>query len=163
MYVWFYVLNHSKYRFLFHAVYIGIMKGIRKPAFHAARYHRLKYLGSDVRSRPLQSAPRAFFLRPEGCNIASGTALFSAAAARHPANFGQRFSGADFCCRQTTASCVFVRQTGVCPTKTLALRGRAFSRVERLFNRYYGYQPKTDRHNRQETPNTELQVLFPAQ
>ena len=37
------------------------MKGIRKPAFHAARYHRLKYLGSDVRSRPLQSAPRAFF------------------------------------------------------------------------------------------------------
>ena len=53
MYVWFYVLNHSKYRFLFHAVYIGIMNGIRKPTFHAARYNRLKYLGSDVRSRPL--------------------------------------------------------------------------------------------------------------
>ena len=61
MYVWFYVLNHSKYRFLFHAVYIGIMNGIRKPTFHAARYNRLKYLGSDVRSRPFQSVRRAFF------------------------------------------------------------------------------------------------------
>lgn len=61
MYVWFYVLNHSKYRFLFHAVYIGIMNGIRKPTFHAARYNRLKYLGSDVRSRPLQSVPRVCF------------------------------------------------------------------------------------------------------
>ena len=58
---WYNVLNHSKYRFLFHAVYIGIMNGIRKPTFHAARYNRLKYLGSDVRSRPLQSAPMAFF------------------------------------------------------------------------------------------------------
>ena len=67
MYVRFYVLNHSKYRFPFHAVYIGIMTGIRKPTFHAARYNRVKYLGSDVRSRPLQSAPMAFFCvsRPE--------------------------------------------------------------------------------------------------
>ena len=61
MCVRFYVLNHSKYRFPFNAVYIGIMNGIRKPTFHAARYNRLKYLGSDVRSRPLQSAPMAFF------------------------------------------------------------------------------------------------------
>ena len=67
MYVWFIGLNHSKYRFLFHAVYIGIMNGIRKLAFHAARYNRVKYLGSDVRSRPLQSAPMDFFClsRPE--------------------------------------------------------------------------------------------------
>ena len=67
MCVRFYVLNHSKYRFPFHAVYIGIMNGIRKPTFHAARYNRLKYLGSDVRSRPLQSAPMAFLCvsRPE--------------------------------------------------------------------------------------------------
>ena len=61
MYVRFYVLNHSKYRFLFNAVYIGIMNAIRKPTFHAARYNRVKYLGSDVRSRPLQSAPMDFF------------------------------------------------------------------------------------------------------
>ena len=61
MCVRFYVLNHSKYRFPFHAVYIGIMNGIRKPTFHAARYNRVKYLGSDVRSRPLQSAPMDFF------------------------------------------------------------------------------------------------------
>ena len=67
MYVWFIGLNHSKYRFLFHAVYIGIMNAIRKPTFHAARYNRVKYLGSDVRSRPLQSAPMDFFClsRPE--------------------------------------------------------------------------------------------------
>ena len=67
MCVRFYVLNHSKYRFLFNAVYIGIMNGIRKPTFHAARYNRVKYLGSAVRSRPLQSAPMVFFAlsRPE--------------------------------------------------------------------------------------------------
>ena len=67
MCVRFYVLNHSKYRFPFNAVYIGIMNGIRKPTFHAARYNRQKYLGSDVRSRPLQSAPRVCFgvSRPE--------------------------------------------------------------------------------------------------
>lgn len=57
----FYGLNHSKYHFLLHAVYIGIMNGTRKPTFHDARYHRLKYLGFDVRPRPLQSAPRACF------------------------------------------------------------------------------------------------------
>ena len=61
MCVRFYVLNHSKYRFPFHAVYIGIMNGIRKPTFHAARYNRVKCFGSDVRSRPLQSAPRVCF------------------------------------------------------------------------------------------------------
>ena len=61
MWVRFYVLNHSKYRFLFNTVYIGIMNGIRKLAFHAARYNRQKYLDSDVRSRPLQSVRRAFF------------------------------------------------------------------------------------------------------
>ena len=67
MCVRFYVLNHSKYRVLFNAVYIGIMNGIRKPTFHAARYNRVKYLGSAVRSRPLQSAPMVFFAlsRPE--------------------------------------------------------------------------------------------------
>ena len=37
------------------------MNGIRKLAFHAARYNWVKYLGSDVRSRPLQSVRRAFF------------------------------------------------------------------------------------------------------
>lgn len=67
MCVRFYVLNHSKYRFPFNAVYIGIMNEIRKPTFHAARYNRQKYLDSDVRSRPLQSVRRAFFSlsRPE--------------------------------------------------------------------------------------------------
>ena len=67
MYVWFIGLNHSKYRFLFHAVYIGIMNAIRKSTFHAARYNWVKYLGSDVRSSPLQTAPRVCFAlsRPE--------------------------------------------------------------------------------------------------
>ena len=90
---------------------------------------------------PLTTAPvrtEGLFWRPHGCNIAPGTDPAPEAVTEDFQNFGQRFSGADFCCRQTTASCVFVRQTGVCPTKTLALRGRAFSRVERLFNRYHG-------------------------
>ena len=34
------------------------MNRIRKPTFHAAIYNRVKCFGSDVRSRPLQSAPR---------------------------------------------------------------------------------------------------------
>ena len=61
MYVWFIGLNHSKYRFPFNVVYIGIMNRIRKPTFHAAIYNRVKCFGSDVRSRPLQSAPRVCF------------------------------------------------------------------------------------------------------
>ena len=95
---------------------------------------------------PLTTAPvrtDGFFLRPDGCNIAPGTDPAPEAATEDFRNFGQRFSGADFCCRQTTASCTFVRQIGICPTKVLALRGRAFSRVERLLNRYYEYRPKT--------------------
>ena len=103
MCVRFYVLNHSKYRFLFNAVYIRIMKGIRKPAFHAARMPRFRC--------PLTTAPvrtEGLFWRPHGCNIAHGKDLASEAVTEDFQNFGQRFSGADFCCRQTTASCTFV-------------------------------------------------------
>ena len=159
MCVRFYVLNHSKYRFLFNAVYIGIMNGIRKPTFHAARYNRVKYLGSAVRSRPLQSAPvrtEGLFLRPHGCNIAYGKDPPSKAVAEVWPSFFENFSAAEFSPHLRRASWTFVRQIGICPTKVLALRGRAFSRVERLFNRYYGYQPKTDRHDRKEASNTEL-------
>ena len=105
-----------------------------------------------VRSSPFR---RAFFRRPNGCNIAAGTAPPSEAVSGNSENFRQRFSGADFSHRQMGASCVFVRQPSVCPTKTLALRGRAFSRVERLLTRNYGYQPKTDRQDRKEAPNAE--------
>ena len=156
MYVWFIGLNHSKYRFLFHAVYIGIMNAIRKPTFHAARYNRVKYLGSDVRSRPLQSAPMDFFLPRNGCNIAPGNDPPSEAVAEVWHRFFENFSAADFSPHLRRASCTFVRQTTVCPTKVLALRGRAFSPVERLLNRYYGYRPKTDRQDRKEAPNAEL-------
>ena len=34
-----------------------------------------------------------------------------------------------------TASCTFVRQTGVCPTKVLALRGRGIRRCRTLYNK----------------------------
>ena len=108
---------------------------------------------------PLQSAPvrtEGLFWRPHGCNIAPGTDPATRPVTEDFQNFWQQFFVVDFCCRQTTASCTFVRQIGICPTKVLALRGRAFSPVERLFNRYYGYQPKTDRHDRQEAPNAEL-------
>ena len=94
MYVRFYVLNRSKYRFPFHAVYIGIMTGIRKPTFHAARYNRQKYLGSDVRSRPLQTAPvrtEGLFWRPHGCNIAAGTAPVPEAVAEVFQSFQKKF------------------------------------------------------------------------
>ena len=67
MRVWFYVFNHSKYRFLFHAVYIGIVNEIINPNFHVAIYNRFKGLDFDVRSSPLQSAPIGFrdLSRPE--------------------------------------------------------------------------------------------------
>ena len=63
------------------------MNGIRKLAFHAARYNRQKYLDSDVRSRPLQSVRRAFFFVPDGCNIAPGTAPVPEAVAEEFSNF----------------------------------------------------------------------------
>ena len=108
---------------------------------------------------PLQSAPdrtEGLFWRPHGCNIAPGTDSAPEAVTEVFQSFHKKFSAADFCCRQTTASCTFVRQIGICPTKVLALRGRAFSPVERLLNRYYGYRPKTDRQDRKEAPNAEL-------
>ena len=105
---------------------------------------------------PLTTAPvrsAGFFFVPDGCNIAPGTAPVPEAATEDFRNFGQRFSGADFCYRQITARCTFVRQTAFCPTKVLALRGRGRSQVAPLFQAIYGYQPKTDR---QEAPNAEL-------
>ena len=108
---------------------------------------------------PLTTAPvrtEGLFWRPHGCNIAEGNDPPSEAVAEVWHRFFENFSAADFSPHLRRASCTFVRQIGICPTKVLALRGRAFSRVERLFNRYYGYQPKTDRHDRQEAPNAEL-------
>ena len=156
MCVRFYVLNHSKYRFPFNAVYIGIMNGIRKPTFHAARYNRQKYLDSDVRSRPLQSVRRAFF--------SYRTVVILHREQPHPR---KPYRGIQRTSSKDSPVRIFVvaRQQRAVPLyaenffgirKELALRGRAFSRVERLFNRYYGYQPKTDRHDRQEAPNAEL-------
>ena len=40
-------------------------------------------------------------------------------------------------------------------TQAFAVMHRAFSRVERLLTRNYGYQPKTDRQDRKEAPNAE--------
>ena len=45
------------------------MNAIRKSTFHAARYNWVKYLGSDVRSRPLQSAPRVCFGVVPSCPV----------------------------------------------------------------------------------------------
>ena len=100
-------------------------------------------LAESLRFRcpPLSAPVRStdFFSAPNDCNIASGNDPATEAVAEDFRNFSQRFYAADFCYRQITASCTFVGQTPVCPTKMLALRGRVFSRVERLFNRYYGY------------------------
>ena len=143
MCVRFYVLNHSKYRFPFHAVYIGIMNAIRKPTFHAARYNRVKYLGSDVRSRPLQSAPMDFFC-PETVVILH----------REPTRLRKPQRRIFETLVRDSPARIFVvaRQQRAVPSyaenffgirKVPALRGRAFSQVERLFNRYYEYRPKT--------------------
>ena len=108
---------------------------------------------------PLQTAPvrtDGFFLPRNGCNIAPGNDPPSEAVAEVWHRFFENFSAADFSPHLRRASCTFVRQIGICPTKVLALRGRAFSPVERLFNRYYEYQPKTDRQNRKKTSNAEL-------
>ena len=68
--------------------------------------------GKTLRFRcPLQSAPvrtEGFFLPRNGCNIAPGTDPAMETVTEDFQNFSQRFSGADFCCRQTTASCTFV-------------------------------------------------------
>ena len=116
--------------------------------------------GKTLRFRcPLQSAPvrtDGFFLPRNGCNIAPGNDPPSEAVAEVWHRFFENFSAADFSPHLRRASCTFVRQTTVCPTKVLALRGRAFSPVERLLNRYYGYRPKTDRQDRKEAPNAEL-------
>ena len=145
MYVWFIGLNHSKYRFLFHAVYIGIMNAIRKPTFHAARYNRVKYLGSDVRSRPLQSAPMDFFC-PETVVILHREPTRLRKPQRRIFETLVRDSPARIfvVARQQRAVPLYAENFfGV--RKELALRGRAFSRVERLFNRYHEYRPKTDK------------------
>ena len=85
---------------------------------------------------PLQSAPvrtEDFFLPRNGCNIAPGKDPAPEAVAEVWQSFFENFSAADFCYRQITASCTFVRQTAVCPTKVLALRGRGRSPVATLF------------------------------
>ena len=86
------------------------MNGIRKLAFHAARYNRQKYLDSDVRSRPLQSVRRAFFSyrTPHGCNIAEGNDPPSEAVAEVWHRFFENFSAADFSPHLRRASCTFV-------------------------------------------------------
>ena len=145
MCVRFYVLNHSKYRFLFNAVYIGIMNGIRKLAFHAARYNRQKYLDSDVRSRPLQSVRRAFF--------SYRTVVILHREQPHPRKPYrgiQRTSVRDsparlFPIARWERAVPLYAENFFGIRKELALRGRAFSRVERLFNRYHEYRPKTDK------------------
>ena len=62
------------------------------------------------RCPPLSAPVRSpdFFSAPDGCNIAPGKEPAMEAASGNSENFRQRFSGADFCCRQTTASCTFV-------------------------------------------------------
>ena len=156
MCVRFYVLNHSKYHFPFHAIYIGIMNGIRKPTFRAARYSRLKYLGSDVRSRPLQSVRRAFF--------SYRTVVILHREQPHPRKPYrgiQRTSVRDSPARlfpiarweravPLSDKLAFVRQRCSLCEAGVAPQSRPF------FQAIYGSQPKTDRHDRKEPPNAEL-------
>ena len=94
-------------------------------------------LGEIPRFRcPLQTAPvrtEGLFWRPHGCNIAPGTDPATRPVTEDFQNFWQQFFVVAFSHRQMGASCTFVRQIGICPTKVLALRGRGRSRVATLF------------------------------
>ena len=95
------------------------MNGIRKPAFHDARYNRLKCLDSDVRSRPFQSVRRAFF------HLQTVVILHRERPALGGfSKFSQKIFRRGFCYRQITASCTFVCRKIFRHTKVLALRGR---------------------------------------
>ena len=88
---------------------------------------------------PLTTAPvrtEGLFWRPHGCNIAHGKNPPSEAVTEVLQSFFENFSAADFCFCKETASCTFVRQIGICPTKVLALRGRGRSPVATLFSSY---------------------------
>ena len=77
---------------------------------------------------PLQTAPvrtEGLFWRPHGCNIATGKDPLSEAVAEVLQRFFENFSATDFSPHLRRASCTFVRQIGICPTKVLALRGRS--------------------------------------
>ena len=85
-------------------------------------------LGEIPRFRcPLTTAPvrtEGLFWRPHGCNIAPGTDPATRPVTEDFQNFWQQFFVVAFSHRQMGASCTFVRQIGICPTKVLALRGR---------------------------------------
>ena len=89
------------------------------------------------------SPHRGLVPAPDGRNIAPGTDPASGTVKEDFRNFGQRFSGADFCLRQSTASCIFVGQIPICPTKVLALRGRGVLPSQTPFPRYHGDRLKT--------------------
>ena len=98
---------------------------------------------------PLQTAPvrtEGLFWRPHGCNIAAGTAPVPEAVAEVFQSFQKKIFPARLfvVARQQRAVPLYAENFfGI--RKELALRGRAFSRVERLFNRYHEYRPKTDK------------------
>ena len=128
---------------------------IVKDFVHDARYNRLNTslpMSALVRSSPFGE----LFFISRRLNIASGIDPASGPVMEGFRNFRQQCSGAAFSPRQMGARCTFVRQTAFCPTKVLALRGWGRSQVAPLFQAIYGYQPKTDRQDRQEASNAEL-------
>ncbi|MFR5934975.1 MAG: hypothetical protein ACLUGU_04850 [Alistipes shahii] len=112
-------------------------------------------------SAPDRSSPhRWIFLPRNGCNIAPGTDPAPEAATEDFRNFGQRFSGADFCCRQTTASCTFVCRKVFRHIKVLALRGWAFSRVATLFKPYMDTNRKQTNRNARKPETASYKYSF---
>ena len=92
------------------------IKSEKLPESYKFKYpNNEKFLFAAIYNREkrfrIMSAPvriEGLFWRPHGCNIVTGTDPPSEAVTEDFQNFGQRFSAADFCCRQTTASCTFV-------------------------------------------------------
>ena len=112
-------------------------------------------LGEIPRFRcPLTTAPvrtDGFFLRPYGCNIAHGKDLASEAVAEVWQRFFENFSAADFCCRQTTASCTFVCRKTFRHTK--GARSTRLGGVPE--SRHLNYQTDDNHEKEDRTPDND--------
>ena len=75
------------------------------------------------------SPHRGLVSAPDGRNIAPGTDPASGPVKEDFRNFRQQFFDADFCCRQTTASCTFVRQRSSLCRAGAAPKSRPFFKL----------------------------------
>ena len=121
-----------------------------------ARYNRLLNFGFYVRPSPLQSVRRAFFPCRTVVILHRGPTWPQEPSRRASETFGSNSSSRLFPIARwergvpLSDKLRFVRQRSSLCEAGDAPKSRPF------FKLYYGYQPKTDRQDRQEAPNAEL-------